>query len=132
MCIYLIIGAPKYRKQKLTELENEIDNSMVTVREIIIFSQQFATTRKNCRKDIDLRNSTTLLVLTPKQRTVEYTFFSSDMEHTDGLKTDHTVDLHKSQLVQKGKGSHRIVCDHNKTQLQINNCEDFYRNSKNL
>ena len=75
MCIYLIIGAPKYRKQKLTELENEIDNSMVTVREIIIFSQQFATTRKNCRKDIDLRNSTTLLVLTPKQRTVEHILF---------------------------------------------------------
>ena len=54
------------------------------------------------------------------------------MEHTDGLKTDHTVDLHKSQLVQKGKGSHRIVCDHNNIELQINNCEDFYRNSKNL
>ena len=130
MCIYLINRAPKYRKNKLTELKREIHNFTVAIGYYLLSA--IARTRKNCRKDTDLRNSTTLLDLTPKQRTVEYTFFSSDMEHTDGRKTDHTVDLHKSQLVRKGKGSHRIVCDHNNTELQINNCEDFYRNSKNL
>lgn len=136
MCIYLINRAPKYRKCKLTELKYEIHNITVAVGYYHLHSA-IARTRKHCRQYIDLRNSTTLLDLTPKQRTVhpttvEGTFYSGDMGHTDGPKTDHTVDSHESQLVRNGKGSHGIFCDHNKTELQINNCGDFYRNSQYL
>ena len=128
--------APKYRKRRLTELKNEIHSITVAVGYYHLLSA-IARPRKHCRQYIDLRSSTTLLDLTPKQRTVdpttgEDTLYSGDMGHTDGPKTHHTVDSQESQLVRKGKGSHRIFCDHNKTELQISNCGDFYRNSKYL
>ena len=50
LCVYLINRPPKYRKNKLTELENEIDNSTVTGGEIIIFSQQLLELEKTAEK----------------------------------------------------------------------------------
>lgn len=107
MCVYLINRAPNYRKRRLTELKNEIHSITVPVGYYHLLSA-IARPGKHCRRYIDLRNSTALLDLTPKQRTVdpttgEDTVYSGDMGHTDGPQTHHTVDSHESQLVRKVK-----------------------------
>lgn len=114
--ISLINRAPKYRKNKLTELKREIHNFTVAVGYYHILQQLL--NQEKLQKRYRSNEQHHPLDLTPRQRTVPQQQQNTHSSHVtwDAQWTQDRPHgrLTQAQLVQKGKGSHGTFCDHNK------------------
>ena len=113
----------KYVRQKLTELQGEIDESTIIGGDLSIpVSEVFRSSRQKTNKDIIEFNTVSHLnvCILPHPATARYMFFSSShgiltkIDHILGRKA-HPNKLRRMEIIQC------LFSDHSGIELQINN-----------
>ena len=120
------IGAPKYIRQLLTSIKEEIDNNTIRVGDFnASLTPMDRSSRQKINKETQALNDTIDEIdlidnyRTFQPKTADYTFFSS--AHATFSRIDHILG-HKSSLgkVKKIETISSIFSDHNAMRLEIN------------